>query len=385
MSSILDALRKLEAEKAEANPSPAGIVDEVAAADELLGRGARRKGVASRLGTNTLIAGGALLIVALLAIAIVYPTVMMRDSAKPVTAIAQAVSEPATSPAPTANTSQQSPVTQLETLPAATPVPPAIPVAPPQADAPVAPAVPLPVPTVQNHPVQPAPTAAPQPALPSQSQSAGDASAETPSAAKPPPEPSAQKAAPHEPDVIPPAEPVVTKPEPAPEKTVAPTPPPGKTPEAPGVDKVVDSKEKEIAAPERTKEPEPRESDATILAKADPPPAPKEDSPAPVTKRPSPRSESTITPRERKTEPVSVFSLPVLRDSDKERYGLKDVRINMLLPATKTRPLASAIINLQTVYVGETIPGSQAVLIGVEARGLAIEIEGNGQQYHIRF
>lgn len=385
MSSILDALRKLEAEKAEANPSPAGIVDEVAAADELLGRGARRKGVASRLGTNTLIAGGALLIVALLAIAIVYPTVMMRDSAKPVTAIAQAVSEPATSPAPTANTSQQSPVTQLETLPAATPVPPAIPVAPPQADAPVAPAVPLPVPTVQNHPVQPAPTAAPQPALPSQSQSAGDASAETPSAAKPPPEPSAQKAAPHEPDVIPPAEPVVTKPEPAPEKTVAPTPPPGKTPEAPGVDKVVDSKEKEIAAPERTKEPEPRESDATILAKADPPPAPKEDSPAPVTKRPSTRSESTITPRERKTEPVSVFSLPVLRDSDKERYGLKDVRINMLLPATKTRPLASAIINLQTVYVGETIPGSQAVLIGVEARGLAIEIEGNGQQYHIRF
>ena len=53
--------------------------------------------------------------------------------------------------------------------------------------------------------------------------------------------------------------------------------------------------------------------------------------------------------------------------------------------ARKARPYASAIINLQPVQVGEKIPGSDAVLIGVESRAIGIEIEGTGERFHIRF
>jgi len=82
---------------------------------------------------------------------------------------------------------------------------------------------------------------------------------------------------------------------------------------------------------------------------------------------------------------VNVLSYPVLKSSDKARYGLSDVRINMVRPASKKRPVASAIINLQQVHVGETIPDTQAVLIGVETRGIGIEIRETGRRYHLRF
>jgi len=59
--------------------------------------------------------------------------------------------------------------------------------------------------------------------------------------------------------------------------------------------------------------------------------------------------------------------------------------VNMVRPASKARPYASAIINLEPVQVGERISGSQAILVGVESRAIAVEIEGTGQRYHIRF
>ncbi|NIA16351.1 MAG: hypothetical protein GWP08_20010 [Nitrospiraceae bacterium] len=82
-------------------------------------------------------------------------------------------------------------------------------------------------------------------------------------------------------------------------------------------------------------------------------------------------------------DPSKLFDLPMLRRSEQVRYGLEDLQINMPRPATKRRPLASAIINLQPVFVGETIPGTRAVLVGVDMRGIAIEVEG--RHFYVRF
>ncbi|HNR36634.1 MAG TPA: hypothetical protein PKO36_15750, partial [Candidatus Hydrogenedentes bacterium] len=83
--------------------------------------------------------------------------------------------------------------------------------------------------------------------------------------------------------------------------------------------------------------------------------------------------------------PVDLMTLPVLRESDKERLGLGDIRINMVRPANRAHPYASAIINLQPVHIGERIPDTSAVLIGVDTRSVAIEIENTGERFHIRF
>jgi hypothetical protein len=82
---------------------------------------------------------------------------------------------------------------------------------------------------------------------------------------------------------------------------------------------------------------------------------------------------------------VDLLRLPALKESDKEHYRLSNVRVNMVRPANRARPYASAIINLQPVQVGEKIPGSDAILIGVESRAIGIEIEGTGERFHIRF
>jgi hypothetical protein len=96
-------------------------------------------------------------------------------------------------------------------------------------------------------------------------------------------------------------------------------------------------------------------------------------------------AEPKAKPQPRQPERVNLTSLPSLSESDKARYGLRDIKVNMTRPASKTRPYASAIINLQPVQVGERIPGSRAILIGVETRAIGIEIEGGSERYHIRF
>lgn len=84
---------------------------------------------------------------------------------------------------------------------------------------------------------------------------------------------------------------------------------------------------------------------------------------------------------------MDVFSLPVLKESDKARLGMGNLRINMLKPASRNVPYASAVINLRPVYVGERIPNTSATLVAVDPRGkgIALEIEGSGERFHIRF
>jgi hypothetical protein len=125
--------------------------------------------------------------------------------------------------------------------------------------------------------------------------------------------------------------------------------------------------------PDTTVKPAPEPTQETVRRKTSEPPAEKPAAPA------------EPAPAKRQAGPVNVMALPALKESDKERYGLSDIRINMLRPATKSRPYASAIINLRPVQVGERIPDTSAVLIAVESRAIGIEISGTGDRFHIRF
>ncbi len=83
---------------------------------------------------------------------------------------------------------------------------------------------------------------------------------------------------------------------------------------------------------------------------------------------------------------VDPRTLPRLRESHCERMGIRELQINMLQPKSKTRPYPSAIINLNKVYVGERIPRTSARLIAVDGLdGIAIEIENTKKRYYVPF
>ena len=76
--------------------------------------------------------------------------------------------------------------------------------------------------------------------------------------------------------------------------------------------------------------------------------------------------------------PVNIDALPRLSSQDRENLGLNNLQLNVLRPADKNQPDALAIINLKKVYVGEMIPGTSARLIGVEAGAIGVEIDKGG-------
>lgn len=81
---------------------------------------------------------------------------------------------------------------------------------------------------------------------------------------------------------------------------------------------------------------------------------------------------------------VEVNSLPRLTMQEREQLGLDSLRLNVLRPASKEQPDALAIINLKKVYVGEIIPGTRARLIGVESGAIGVEVETGGSVKRFR-
>ena len=81
--------------------------------------------------------------------------------------------------------------------------------------------------------------------------------------------------------------------------------------------------------------------------------------------------------------PEDVNKLPRLGQTERERLGLGELRLNVLREASASQPEGLAIINLKKVYVGETIPGTNARLIAVQTRAIAIEIEGTGERFKV--
>jgi hypothetical protein len=77
--------------------------------------------------------------------------------------------------------------------------------------------------------------------------------------------------------------------------------------------------------------------------------------------------------------------LPVLSDADRARLGLPELRVNMTLPASKTRPRGSAVINIKQVFLGQIIGNTNAKLVAVEKNGVAIEAVSTRERFYIPF
>lgn len=81
--------------------------------------------------------------------------------------------------------------------------------------------------------------------------------------------------------------------------------------------------------------------------------------------------------------PDDIRKLPMLTRGERSKYRLEGLTINMLNEASSTRPLGNALINLEKIFIGETLPGSNATLIDVKSHGIAIEIMSTHQRYYI--
>ncbi|MBI5094310.1 MAG: hypothetical protein HZB26_17950 [Candidatus Hydrogenedentes bacterium] len=321
MSSILDALKKLEEEKAEAaQATPVEFEDD--AAEQDLVRGGRPPQLTIQFSpmTVTMLLAG---VVAVVALVMGVNYLRLSDASHPVGAGASVAQSRIPTVAAPANVNAQPSAAiapQDETAPSA--VAPSA--ATPQTTAPAA---------------TPAPTAAPAPQVAPPSAPVRVASV-----------PSSEEAA------LKPAAPVPSAKSRA---TLAAVP-----------------SAKETALPRKTALPDSSRSAATPVSQEDTLPEPPSASAA----------TQAASPPSPKTNPASpafdMYALPILTESDKLRLGLKGMEVNMLRSPSKNRPNPSAIINMQQVYVNETIQGTKAKLIGVDVRGVAIEV--GGERFFVR-
>ena len=194
---------------------------------------------------------------------------------------------------------------------------------------------------------------------------------------------------------------VSPEPKPKPEEKAVPQP------EAPPVP--APAVETKASEPEPVKvvaeKPAPKPADAPVkLAKAAPPPAEEPTTPLPsleaierartvvteakpsatVPMHDSPTSFAPGRAAEKRVPLVEdVDALPRLGQTERERLGLGEMRLNVLREASASQPEGLAIINLKKVYVGEMIPGTNARLIAVRTRAIAIEIDGTGERFKV--
>ncbi len=339
MSSILDALKKLEAEKA-ARQTVEQEEDlqfhPETAAGELTGAPEPHSPVtALHLSPMAMIIGGAIFAVLLIAISVTASIVVARISVS--YTVVSGNNPAALTPVASATPAEAAPPAR-ESVPAA---PPSSPEPTPAAATPdtPAPAAPQPPPTdAAPAPEAPAPTPTMPPAItPPIHETTEDGEGEKipiAQSAEPPSEP------PNTESVDLAAPPVQTAPA---IPSTAPASPPAYIP--------------------------------PVIPSAVPP------TPPPVTPKPAPDVKPAVV--RRTPGPVDLESLPILRSSERVRYGLENLRLNVLREAGPNRPSGLAIINLNKVYIGEMIPGTRARLIEVKSHGIGIEIADTGEQFYV--
>jgi hypothetical protein len=327
MSSILDALKKLEQEKAAKAAEPeVELPFTPESAAELFNQPTRNGGDPAPKSFAWMILGFASLCVVVFAISYV----MLNSGGDPAPQT-QAMAPVQTIPVPVA----QAPVAQQPVAVSQPPV--AVQIPAPQ---------PAPQPVAQQPAPQPTPQPAPQPVVVQQPAPAP----------QPMPQPVAVAPQPAPQPTPPPV--AVVVPAPAPIPTPAPAPAPEEQPvQVPSAAQVAPEP---IAAPMPTPPPAPK-------------PTPRAEAPRPAAV-PKPISAPARPTRPEPTE-IDVSSLPILANSDFSRYGLDGISLNMLREPSPDRPNGLAIINLNKVYPGELIQGSQARLVAVTQDGIAVEIE----------
>ncbi len=203
---------------------------------------------------------------------------------------------------------------------------------------------------------------------------------------------------------------VTPKPEekPVPQAETPPKPVPAPVPEAPAPPKAPVSPEFKVPAPEPVKavaeKPVPKPPVAPVkVAKAASQSAEEPTTPlptfeavekaraaanevkAPVTLPQAPPTSLAPGRAAEKHAPFleDINGLARLGQTEREKLGLGELRLNVLREASPSQPEGLAIINLKKVYVGEMIPGTNARLIAVKSRAIAIEIEGTGERFKV--
>jgi hypothetical protein len=343
MSSILDALRKVEREKAETAQPIEMDFDEDAAERDLIGGTDARGHMVLRLSPLALMASGGVVVLLVVATAGI-AWIWMHGSSAPQAPVAVASYTPP--PAPKA----------VEPAPA--PQPPAPPVVAPEEKKPEPEIV---AKALSPEPVRPEPVAKEEPPAPPAPKEVREE--------KPVKEPEPLAKAVKEKQELEPEKPVAK--EPKPEEAAAKTPEP--KPEAVG------------------KKPEPK-PEPVVVAKQEPAPQPLPEvakAPAVEPKQPTigeplkslpPAPVVTAAAPAPAADPNDVSSL--LPPTEEDR---RTIKVNMPRPANKRNPYDSAIINLQPVFLNELIPNTNAKLVGVRPDGVIVMKQDTGTRHFIPF
>ncbi len=360
MSSILDALKKLELEKAQASQDVA--LTPVTAEQELISHRTMHERLTIRMSPTTAIAAVAIFSLVLVLLSVGLSAVLLRDPAlaKRPAAVKTAAVSPAVQPA--------APAPTLPPAPAV--IPPAVSranVDRPPAKTPDKPAS-APVETAKAPPAITPPVSDPVPVVKDSDQQPKTAATET--------EPTKKEPAP-----APAPEPV---PEPAVEteaKASTTDTPPVPLPPAVQVAKIPAVEESEVKTEALPDWPD--------LAKAVKPQA-EESSTPPIPRHVAPprdeaEGQPSTEPPVRAAVPQSIKELPILSPGIKMRYGLDKLRVNMVKPISPSNPYGQAVINMIPTYEGDPILNTTAKLIKVESHGVAIEIMSTGDRYYLDF
>lgn len=325
MSSILEALKKLEEEKAEANQAAAIEIDDITAERDLFGGNPPGARPALQLSPAALFVCGLVFTVVLVAVSVGLSLIVVRSHTPPVTAV-QAPVAPITTAERHLDATPPAPVPEANSGVPAQITPPersqphaerqAAPPATPASDASTSPPADTDLPAGQaDLKTVSASAAVPNPPTPSGNGGPSLQMAATPAEQTPsPPQPRNR--------------PVIASPSPV---------------------STTDTATRAGLEPSRRLPAEP-------AGQAAAPPQPK--------------------------KAQNLASLPILTETVKARYSLTRMKLNMTRPANAHRPQASAIINAKPVFEGERIPGSEARLIGVLQNGIAIEIIPTGEQFY---
>ncbi|MDX9972004.1 MAG: hypothetical protein RBU21_03330 [FCB group bacterium] len=360
MSSILDALRKVEREKAEVTQAVDADFDEAAAERDLIGGTDGRGHMVLHLPPWVLMAfGGAFVLTVVVTAGVAWLYLRGPEATPPVAMVA-------TAPAPVA-------------VPAPKPEPPK-------------PAVAATVPVVkepeQEIVVAKAPTpkpvvelVTPEPPKPEPMRMEEQVPEPAPPVAEETPVPEPQKGTKTIAKAVEEREAAQPQEEEKPAEEVKPKP------EEPEADKPAEAKVEEPRPEEPKAEPAP---EPVQVAKAEEMPAP-----LPEMKEPPVVLQPTIgEPLKSAPRPAEPIESAVPAETEKAGEGAvlppseedrRLIKLNMPRPANKRNPYASAIINLQPVFLNEMIPGTTAKLISVEEKGVIILKQDTGTRHFIPF
>lgn len=330
MSSILDALNKLEQEKAQAHSEARGFdPNGESGAQDLLGRDILRDRVTLRFSPLSIIVGGIIAVITIAALSVTAALTVFRPESSGSTALAS--SAPSVSP-------------------------------------------------------EPAPASAPAVLPPQENPAEGEESPST-AVAEPPPEGSqasivpATATSPESPNEDP-SETPEDLPEDASKADAIVTAPPPKEPEPVPTPRVVAEVSKPVPAAEPPR-PDPVQETVTAV------PASRvriAQAPVSAARAPSKPDPEALLPHSEGTPTIpSLWELPILTVANHTRYADGELKINMVIPKSDKYPYGFAVINKIKVFEGERISHSRLTLFKVDMEGIGVQVTTTDERFFIPY